>query len=95
MCTEKRGRLRAIHCILVPSSLRRQGIAATLLSRAIDHARSHGAQAIEGYPIDTSKRHGHLPPGFSAGTLAMFEREGFQPLPVLPSGRTLVHSDFF
>ncbi len=84
----------AVYCILVPSPSRRQGIATTLLSRAIDHARSHGARAIEGYPIDTSKRDGQLPPGFSTGTLAMFEREGFQALAALPSGRTLVHRPF-
>lgn len=83
----------AIYCILVPSSLRRQGIATTLLTFAIVHARSHGARAIEGYPIDTAQRDGQLPPGFSTGTLAMFEREGFNPLAALPSGRTLVYCD--
>lgn len=80
----------AIYCILVPSTLRRRGIATTLLRSGIDHAQSQGARAIEGYPIDTSKRDGQLPPGFSTGTLAMFEREGFHPLAALPSGRTLV-----
>jgi len=84
----------AIYCILVPSSLRRSGIATTLISSAVEHARSHGARAIEGYPIDTSRRDGQLPPGFSTGTLAMFEREGFRPLATLPSGRTLVYRDF-
>jgi len=83
----------AIYCILVPLSLRRQGIAGVLLSSAVEHARSHGARAIEGYPIDTSRRDGQLPPGFSTGTLAMFEREGFRPLAALPSGRTLVYCD--
>jgi GNAT superfamily N-acetyltransferase len=83
----------AVYCILVPSSRRGQGIATTLLRRAIEHARTHRAHAIEGYPIDTSRRGGQLPPGFSTGTLAMFEREGFQPLAALPSGRTLVSRD--
>lgn len=83
----------AIYCILVPSPLRRLGIATTLLSRAIEHARNRRARAIEGYPIDTSVRDGRLPPGFSTGTLAMFEREGFHPLAALPSGRTLVYRD--
>lgn len=83
----------AIYCIMVPPALRRQGIAATLLGAAIEHARNHRARAIEGYPIDTSKRDGQLPPGFSTGTLDMFEREGFHPVAALPSGRTLVYRD--
>ena len=84
----------AIYCIFVPSSLRGQGIATTLLRCAIEHASDHRPRAIEGYPIDTSRRDGQLPPGFSTGTLAMFEREGFHPLAALPSGRTLVYRDF-
>jgi GNAT superfamily N-acetyltransferase len=83
----------AVYCILVPPPLRRQGIAAALLRCAIEHAQSYGARSIEGYPIDTSRRDGQLPPGFSTGTLAMFEREGFQRLAALPSGRTLVYRD--
>ena len=83
----------SIYCILVPARLRRQGIASRLLNSAVEHARRHRAHAIEGYPIDTSKRDGHLPPGFSTGTLSMFEREGFHALASLPSGRTIVSCD--
>jgi GNAT superfamily N-acetyltransferase len=83
----------AVYCILVNPALRRHGIAADLLSRAIEQARDHGARAIEGYPIDTSMRGGQLPPGFSTGTLDMFRREGFHPVAALPSGRTLVYRD--
>lgn len=81
----------AIYCILVSPPLRRQGIATALLRAGIEHAQGQGAQAIEGYPIDTSKRDGELPPGFSTGTLSMFVGEGFHPLAALPSGRTLVY----
>ncbi len=80
----------AIYCILVPSARRRSGIGSLLLAAAVDHAQEHGAWAIEGYPIDTSKRSGVLPPGFSTGTLDMFERQGFYPIDSLPSARTLV-----
>jgi GNAT superfamily N-acetyltransferase len=83
----------AIYCILVPPARRREGLGSLLLAAAIDHARTHGATAIEGYPIDTSRRGGELPPGFSTGTLDMFMREGFTPLASLPSARTLVHRE--
>jgi GNAT superfamily N-acetyltransferase len=81
----------AVYCILVPPQSRGAGVASRLLDAAIEHAREHGAHAIEGYPIDTSKRGGKLPPGFSTGTLPMFEKRGFSPLGSLPSGRTLAH----
>ncbi len=84
----------AIYCILVPPEHRRRRIGSTLLSAAITHARAHGARAIEGLPIDTARRGGELPPGFSTGTLEMFQSEGFTALAALPSGRTLVYKDF-
>ncbi len=80
----------AIYCILVPPAMRLEGIGTALLVSAIEHCRQNGARAIEGLPIDTSRRAGKLPPGFSTGTLAMFERAGFTALAALPSGRTLV-----
>lgn len=83
----------AIYCIFVPKAFRSQGIAATLLSAAIRHATAHGAHAIEGYPFDLSGRDGQLPQGVSTGSLEMFEREGFEAVGALPSGRTLVHLD--
>lgn len=81
----------AIYCILVPPRLRRRGVGAALLHEAIRHALEHGASAVEGYPIDTDRRGGALPPGFSTGTVSMFAAEGFRSIAALPSGRTLVH----
>lgn len=80
-----------VYCILVPPAHRRRGVARRLLSVAIQHAEGLGARAIEGLPIDTSQRGGTLPPGFSTGTLEMFEREGFSVVASLPSARTLVY----
>ena len=81
----------AVYCLLVPPEKRRLGIGSQLLSAAVDHARRAGGWAMEGYPIDTAQRGGELPPGFSTGTLDMFEDAGFEPVESLPSGRTLVH----
>lgn len=84
-------RVWSIYCILVPPKHRRRGVAAGLLHAAIAHAIANDAEHLEGYPIDTSMRGGVLPPGFSTGTVGMFEAEGFDAAGVLPSGRTLVH----
>lgn len=81
----------SVYCILVPPRHRRRGIGAAMLRAAIGHAVRHGAVALEGYPIDTALRGGALPPGFSTGTVGMFEDEGFRAVAALPSGRTLVH----
>lgn len=82
-----------VYCILVPPAHRRRGLARQLLSTAIEHAEASGARVIEGLPIDTSQRGGEYPPGFSTGTLEMFEREGFSSVASLPSGRTLVYRE--
>ncbi len=81
----------SIYCILVPPRRRRQGIGAALLHAGVEHAIARGATALEGYPIDTALRGGKLPPGFSTGTVSMFEAEGFERVAALPSARTLVH----
>lgn len=85
------GTVWSVYCILVPPRQRRRGVGAALVHAAIAHAHAHGATALEGYPIDTAVRDGALPPGFSTGTLGMFEHEGFRAVAALPSGRTLVH----
>jgi GNAT superfamily N-acetyltransferase len=82
-----------VYCILIPPARRLEGIGSRLLAAALDHARDYGARVVEGLPIDTSLREGRLAPGFSTGTLAMFEREGFTRVAALPSGRTLVYRE--
>jgi hypothetical protein len=50
-----------------------------LLDGALAHARSHGAETVEGYPADTAD--GRLDPisGY-VGTVALFESHGFDRL---------------
>lgn len=81
----------AVYCLLVPPRSRRRGIAASMLRAAVAHALVNGATSIEGYPIDTAQRGGKLPPGFSTGTVSMFEQQEFRRVAVLPSARTLMH----
>lgn len=48
-----------------------------LLAGAVEHARSHAAQVIEGYPVDAQGGAVDLISGY-VGTVALFERGGFQ-----------------
>ena len=43
----------AITCFVVRREYRRQGLSERLLDAAVDHARTHGARIVEGYPVDT------------------------------------------
>ena len=66
----------SIVCIVVRAGYRRRGVTAPLLEGAVAYATSHGAPAVEAYPVD--------PPGRMdttmafVGTRAMFERAGFR-----------------
>ncbi|WP_413353315.1 GNAT family N-acetyltransferase [Microbacterium sp. 1P06AB] len=65
-----------ITCFVVRKEHRSQGIASRLLDAAVDHARTHGARIVEGYPLDTDVGR------FSAndlyhGTLSSFLAAGF------------------
>jgi GNAT superfamily N-acetyltransferase len=42
----------SVVCFYVQRRLRRQGVAARLLRAAVELARSHGADIVEGYPVD-------------------------------------------
>lgn len=50
------GSVWAITCFVVRREFRGEGLGGALLDAAVDHARSHGARIIEGYPVDTSTK---------------------------------------
>jgi len=66
-------------CFLVRPGYRRRGVARALLRGAIECARSHGAPALEAYPVDPAGERIDTTSAY-VGVLAMFEREGFQPV---------------
>ncbi|MFI8632416.1 GNAT family N-acetyltransferase [Microbacterium sp. NPDC077663] len=77
----------AITCFVVRTEHRSQGIASRLLDAAVEHARTHGARLVEGYPLDTDVKR------FSSndlyhGTLSSFLAAGFtetaRPAPARP-----------
>lgn len=43
----------AVACLIVRPGFRGQGLTYALIAAAVEHARSHGARAIEGYPMLT------------------------------------------
>lgn len=63
-------------CIRVRPGHRGRGIAADLLPGAVAYARSHGAPAVEGYPVDNQGKKVNLTMAY-VGTRALFERAGF------------------
>ena len=64
-------------CIRVRPGHRGHGISHALLAGAIEFARSAGAPAIEGYPVDTRGERVDLTMAY-VGTRALFERAGFR-----------------
>jgi GNAT superfamily N-acetyltransferase len=65
-------------CFVVRPKFRRQGLMNILLNGAVEHARAHGAEVVEGYPMesDTSGKT-DLISGY-VGTTRLFERAGFE-----------------
>ena len=63
-------------CIRVRPGHRGKGIAHALLDGVVAYARSQGAPAIEGYPVDNQGKKVDLTMAY-VGTRALFERAGF------------------
>ena len=66
----------SIWCIRVRPGHRGKGIAHTLLAGGVDYARSQGAPAVEGYPVDNRGQKVDLTMAY-VGTRGLFERAGF------------------
>jgi len=67
----------SIVCFAVSRRVRGMGVAEHLLGAAVEFARDHGATTLEAYPVDTGG--GRVPTADAYhGTLAMFERAGFE-----------------
>jgi GNAT superfamily N-acetyltransferase len=66
----------SVWCIRVRPGHRGKGISHQLLKGAVDMARSYGAPAIEGYPLDNHGQKVDLTMAY-AGTRKLFEDAGF------------------
>ena len=66
----------SVWCIRVRPGHRGRGISHALLAGAVDFARSHGAPALEGYPVDNGGEKVDLTMAY-VGTVGLFEAAGF------------------
>jgi GNAT superfamily N-acetyltransferase len=84
------GGIWAVTCFVVAAGHRRSGVAAALLRAAVDHARFHGADVVEGYPVDPAQRPGAGASDLYHGTLGLFLGAGFDVVSTAVPGRAVV-----
>ena len=66
----------SVICFVVKAGLRGQGVSSRLLAGAVEHARRHGAPALEGYPVDPGG--GRISSTLAyVGSTSLFEAAGF------------------
>jgi GNAT superfamily N-acetyltransferase len=66
----------SVWCIRVRPGHRGRGISHALLAGAVEYARSHGAPAVEGYPVDNQGARVDTTMAY-VGTRRLFEHAGF------------------
>ena len=66
----------SVVCFFVAKGFRRQGVTVSLLQAAIDYAKQHGAQIVEGYPVETGEG-GSPDPFVYTGLVSAFAQVGF------------------
>jgi GNAT superfamily N-acetyltransferase len=64
-------------CFVVRAGYRKRGLMHDLLAGAVEHARAHGAEVVEGYPADVGPDRVDVISGY-VGTVRMFEQAGFE-----------------
>lgn len=87
------GDVWSVTCFVVARGHRRSGVADALLSAAVDHARAHGADVVEGYPVDRGLRPKAGAADLYHGTLNLFLRAGFHTVSSAVPGRSVVRLD--
>jgi GNAT superfamily N-acetyltransferase len=66
----------SVVCFVVRTGFRRRGLMHDLLDGAVEHARTMGATALEGYPVDPGGDRIDQTSGY-VGTVRLFEAHGF------------------
>ena len=66
----------AVSCFFIAKDYRKRGVSVALLKAALGYARSHGADIVEGYPIEPKDK--TMPDVFAwTGILSTFLKAGF------------------
>jgi len=66
----------SVNCFYVVRRSRRKGVSAALIKAAVNFAADHGAQIVEGYPVDSKK--GAYPDAYIyTGAVSAFKQAGF------------------
>ncbi|MGY1740560.1 MULTISPECIES: GNAT family N-acetyltransferase [unclassified Blastococcus] len=64
-------------CFVVRAGYRGHGLMHALLRGAVEHAAAHGAEVVEGYPVEAGEGRVDVISGY-VGTVELFERAGFE-----------------
>lgn len=64
-------------CFVVRAGFRKHGLMRHLLAGAVEHARNHGAEVVEGYPVQTDGARVDVISGY-VGSVELFESAGFE-----------------
>jgi GNAT superfamily N-acetyltransferase len=84
-------RVWAVTCFVTRAGFRKRGVAGALLAAAVEHARTRGARALEGYPITTTKV---ISEELHVGTVSMFAALGFGQVSHPTLRRVVMRLDF-
>lgn len=84
----------AVTCVFVRAGFRGRGYAHELVRATVDHARSRGARAIEGYPMITQPGQEITWGEIQMGTRSMFADAGFEEVHRATLRRLVMRIDF-
>lgn len=80
----------SVTCFVVSPGHRRSGVAAALLAAAVGHAFDHGAEIVEGYPVDPALRPKAGSADLYQGTVKLFTTAGFATVSTAVPGRAVM-----
>lgn len=83
----------AVTCFVTRAGFRKRGVSRALARAAVEHARAHGARAVEGYPIEVQPGKGFGWGELFVGTVSVFASAGFRPVSRPTASRVVMRLD--
>jgi GNAT superfamily N-acetyltransferase len=83
-----------VTCFVTRTGYRRQGVSKALAAAAVDHARTHGARALESYPIAVEPGQEFSWGELYVGSRSMFAAAGFHQVSRPTERRVVMRIDF-